>query len=61
MVMSLSIDWEDKHSVYYCYIDAYCIIREEDEGAESRSGVVFLPLVEDGGAELQSSKKLIQI
>ena len=46
---------------HYCHIDAYCIIREEDEGAESRSGVVFVPHVEDGRAELRSSTKLIQI
>merc|ERR1712158_43752 len=35
--------------------------REEDEGAVSRSGVVFVPHVEDGRAELRSSTKSIQI
>ena len=32
------------------------IIREEDEEVESRSGAVFVPLVEDGGAELRVRK-----
>merc|ERR1711953_290057 len=48
---------EDEEDEYYDDDEDY---REEDEGAESRSGAVFVPLVEDSGAELRSSTKLIQ-